>query len=131
MEAVSAEIDQPTPDRPTGLDQEILARQLESVAAEEVSLDSLVYQRFSVPHDLPLEDVQRVLRDQATDFLALVRQERVMGLCSRWRLGRLLGSRYGFSLYSKGPAHLAQVDHPLVFEVGTSARTVLASAPRL
>ena len=128
METASAVIDQIPPDRPTSLEQEILARQLESVAAEEVELDSLVYQRSSVPHDLPLEEVQRVFRDQAGDFLALVRQDRVTGLCSRWQLGRLLGSRYGFSLYSKGPAHLAQVDHPLVFEQGTPPRAVLAEA---
>jgi signal transduction histidine kinase/CheY-like chemotaxis protein len=128
METATADIDQSGSERPTTLEQEFLARQLESVAAEEVALDSLVYQRGSVPHDLPLEEVQRLFRDQTADFLALVRQNRVMGLCSRWRLGRLLGSRFGFSLYSKGPAHLAQVDHPLVFELGTSARAVLACA---
>ena len=128
METASADIDQPAAEHPASREQEILARQLESVAAEEVALDSLVYQRGSVPHYLPLEEVQRVFRDQTADFLALVRQDRVTGLCSRWRLGRLLGSRFGFSLYSKGPAHLAQVDHPLVFEQGTPLRAVLADA---
>ena len=127
-ETAQADTDPTPPDRPTNHEQEILAGQLESVAAEEVALDSLIYQRGSVSHDLPLEEVQRVFRDHAEDFLALVRQDRVMGLCSRWRLGRLLGSRYGFSLYGKGPAHLAQVDHPLVFEQGTPPRTVLAEA---
>ncbi|HTZ21869.1 MAG TPA: ATP-binding protein [Opitutaceae bacterium] len=128
MENAVADIDQTGAERPPSLEQKILARQLESVAAEEVALDSLIYQGDSVPYDLPLEDVQRVFRGQAADFLALVRQDRVTGLCSRGRLGRLLGSRYGFSLYSQGPAHLAQVEHPLVFEQGTPLRAVLAGA---
>ena len=128
METAPADFDPTAPDRRDRRKQEMLAGQLESVAVEEVALDSLVYQRGFVPHDLPLEEVQRVFREQAADFLALVRQDRVMGLCSRGRLGQLLGSRYGFALYSKGPAHLAQVDHPLVFEQGTPPRVVLAGA---
>jgi PAS domain-containing protein len=39
----------------------------------------------------------------------------------------MLGSRYGFALFSRSPAHLAQVAHPLVFTNVTPVRRVLDS----
>ena len=74
---------------------------------------------------MALEQVHRIFRERNVDFLALVREERVTGLCGRAHLGFLLGSRYGFALYSKSPAHQAQVSAPLVFMTGTPIREVL------
>ena len=74
---------------------------------------------------MPLEELQKVFRDRQVDFVAMVSGVLVKGLCSRVRLGSLLGSRYGFALYAKSPAHLVQVPHPLVFTRTTPIRTVL------
>jgi signal transduction histidine kinase/CheY-like chemotaxis protein len=96
--------------------------------SERASLRSLVHHHGAVEHDAPIEHVQRLFAEMKVDFLALVHDGHVSGLCSRLRLGILLGSRFGFALYSRSPAHLAQVDHPLVFSESTPIRTVLDKA---
>ena len=95
------------------------------LSAEKISLSSLVHHCCSVDGELPLEELQKVFRDKQVDFLALESRGRVTGLCSRVRLGSLLGSRFGFALYSRNPAHMVQVPHPLLFYPFTSVREVL------
>lgn len=95
------------------------------LGAETTSLESLVHHRRFVEQDLPLEQVHREFSESGLDYLALVRGDRVVGLCSRLRLGILLGSRFGFALHSRSPAHLAQVEHPLVFSTHAPVRAVL------
>jgi two-component system cell cycle sensor histidine kinase/response regulator CckA len=99
-----------------------------ALSAELTPLESLVHHRGLVPYDMPLEQVHRLFGERDVDFLALVRDEAVTGLCGRARLGFLLGSRYGFALYSKSPAHHAQVAAPLVFMLDTPVREVLDRA---
>lgn len=96
--------------------------------AEEMSLAALVHHAGSVAHEAPLEQVMKVFSERGVEFLALVRDGMVTGLCSRTRLGNLLGSRFGFALYSRSAAHQAQVDRPCVFSVGTPVREVLDRA---
>lgn len=92
------------------------------------SLRSLVHHAAFVEHDAPLEHVHRLFSEKQVEFVALVRDGMVTGLCSRLRLGILLGARYGFALYSRSPAHLAQVERPLVFPIDTPVRDVLDQA---
>ena len=98
-----------------------------ALSAETTSLESLAQHQWSIEYDTPLEAVHRSFRERNVDFMALVREGRVTGLCSRARLGFMLGSRYGFALFSRSPAHLAQVAHPLVFTNVTPVRRVLDS----
>lgn len=95
------------------------------LGAETTPLEALVHHRRFVEQDLPLEQVQREFSDSGLEYLALVRADRVVGLCSRLRLGILLGTRFGFALHSRSPAYLAQVEHPLVFSPKIPVRTVL------
>ena len=99
-----------------------------ALSAETTSLEALVQHQWSSEHDTPLEAVHRFFCERRVDFLALVHEGRVTGLCSRARLGFMLGSRFGFALYSRCPAHLAQVANPLVFTQGTPMRQVLDRA---
>jgi signal transduction histidine kinase len=57
--------------------------------------------------------------------LALVREGIVVGLCSRLKLGIMLGARFGFALHSHSPAHQAQVERPLLFSDETPVREIL------
>lgn len=93
-----------------------------------VPLESLVEHHGAVPADLCLEELYGRFRSSQVDFLALEREGRVIGLCSRVQLGTLLGSRYGFSLFSRSPAADVAVEHPLIFTVGTPVRRVLAQS---
>lgn len=98
------------------------------LSSEAVSLESLVHHRGSVPHDLPLEELHRVFRERDVDYLALLRDGTVSGLASRSRLGFLMGSRFGFALYARSPAHMVQVEHPYVFNIKSPVRKMLDSA---
>jgi len=98
------------------------------LSAEAISLESLVHHHWSVLHDAPFDAVHRFLREHNVDSVALIRDGRVDGLCSRGQLSFMLGSRYGFALYSRSPAHLAQVAHPLIFVRTTPVRQILDTA---
>lgn len=98
------------------------------LSAEKTSLESMVHHAESVEHDRPLEEVEKIFREKRVDFLAILRDGRIAGICARVRLGALLGSRYGFALYSRMPAIHAQVEHPLVYSISDPVRQVLGSA---
>ena len=98
------------------------------ISAEGTALESLVHHRWSVPHDTPFDMVHRLFGERNVDFMALIRAGNVTGLCSRGQLSFMLGSRYGFALFSRSPSHLAQVAHPLVFTCTTPVRQILDSA---
>ena len=93
--------------------------------AEATALRSLVHHHEFIDHKLSLEQVQCVFAERQVDFLALVRTGQVTGVCSRLRLGNMLGSRFGFALNSRSPAYMAQVEHPLVFRETMPVREIL------
>jgi len=99
-----------------------------ALSAEKIPLESLVHHRNAVAFDLPLEEVHKIFGEKNVDFLALIRAGGVVGLCGRARLGFLLGSRFGFALYSETPAHEAQVSSPIILRTGTPIREVLRTA---
>ena len=116
------------PEEATGVVLEFPSCDPQRLSSEHVSLESLVHHRQSVAHDLPLEEVHRLLRDRDLNFAALVRDGVVSVICSRERIGILLGARFGFALHSRDPASRAQVAHPLVFDRSTPMREILDRA---
>ncbi len=98
------------------------------LGAEATPLRSLVHHRHCLGQQTPLELAHRSFAEHGVDFIALERDGFVTGICSRLRLGILLGSRFGFALYSNSPSHLSQVEHPLVFDEGTPVRELLDRA---
>ncbi|MBC8041136.1 MAG: response regulator [Opitutaceae bacterium] len=78
--------------------------------------------------DLPLEQVQRVFRDRQVEFIAVQRNGRVLGLCSRGQIGFLMGSRFGFALNSNAPAESALTLRPLLIPHDLPVRAVLDRA---
>lgn len=108
---------------------EIATTRSQSVAEVEATpLRDLVHHRETVAHDARLEDAHRFFGERLVDFAALVRDGRVTGICARSQLGFLLGSRFGFALNARNPAHMAGVKHPLVFGEGTALREVLQAS---
>ncbi len=99
-----------------------------SSAASEPSLRALIDHSGWVEYDAPLEAVHRVFEERQVDYLALARNGMVTGLCSRLKLGIILGSRFGYALYGRSPAYLAQVTRPLVFAETMPVREILDRA---
>jgi hypothetical protein len=59
------------------------------------------------------------------EYVAVVAEERWVGLCSRGQLGYLLGSRFGFSIYHHRPIADHLLPDPLGIRHGTPLMTVL------
>ncbi|MEJ1973972.1 MAG: hypothetical protein WDM96_16365 [Lacunisphaera sp.] len=95
---------------------------------ENTPLGTLIHHREYVQCDTRMEDVHRFFSERQIDFVALVRDGQVRGICGRAQLAFQLGSRFGFALNARSPAHLASVKQPLVFEDRTPLREVLQVA---
>ena len=59
-----------------------------------------------------VERVFEMFRDTGVEFLAIVEDDRLLGMCSRHGIRTLLGGRYGFSLWARKPIaeHLAAAE---------------------
>jgi len=58
--------------------------------------------------------------------MAVLLGGRVIGLCSRGQIGFIMGARFGFALNSPRPVETVLVTSPLIINVGTPMRDVLA-----
>lgn len=85
----------------------------------------LVSHRLSVAADAPLEEIQKFFGSQDLEFVAVVEHGRAIGLCARRQIGIVLGSRYGFSLFSRNPVRDYLVPDALVVRVGDSIHQIL------
>ena len=97
---------------------------------ETASIDllSLVHHCEAVEVGTQLEDVQHKFRNSPVEYLAVVKAGKVVGLCSRGQVGFVMGSRFGFAIYSKDGIETAMVAQPLMVARGTPVRQVLGSA---
>lgn len=96
--------------------------------AEATSLDSLVHHAEAVEAGTPLEIAHRAFRDRGVEFMAVLRDGRVIGLCSRGQIGFVMGSRFGFALYSQSPVETVLVARPLIIARETPVRELLDRA---
>ena len=96
--------------------------------AEATLLDSLVQHKESVAAGTPLEVAHRAFRDRGVKFMAVVRGGSVIGLCSRGQIGFVMGSRFGFALYSQCPVESVLVEKPLIVSRDLPVRELLARA---
>ncbi len=94
-------------------------------AVRSVPLPSLVHHHHWVADDERLEFVFERFRELEVDFLAVRQRERVIGLMGRSRLGLLMGSRFGFSLYSHSEARKFMLPHPLIVAESTPVHRLL------
>ncbi|MGB8167081.1 MAG: SpoIIE family protein phosphatase [Chthoniobacteraceae bacterium] len=72
--------------------------------SQEIDLRSLVGHSMSIDVKTTLEEVHRIFSlNDGLQFLPAVSEGEVVGLCARRTVGVVLGSRYGFSLFSRKP----------------------------
>ncbi len=98
------------------------------LGAEATLLESLVHHRVSVEADTQLETAHRAFRDRRVEFMAVLRDSRVIGLCARGQIGFVMGSRFGFALYSHSPVETVLVADPLIVSQETPVRELLDRA---
>ncbi len=88
-------------------------------------LCALVSHRFSLAADTPLEAAHKFFTSHDLEFVAVLDGERVLGLCARRQIGIMLGSRYGFALFSGKPVREHLTPESLVIRSGDSIHQIL------
>ena len=75
---------------------------------EQADLRRLIAHSTTIQASASLEEAYREFSKHTFEFMAVLDGQTLTGLCSRAGIGMLLGSRYGFSLFSREPvrAHL-------------------------
>lgn len=94
-------------------------------AVENADLRSFVSHQQFLAADTPLEVTQKFFGSNDLEFVAVLDQGRVIGLCARRQIGIVLGSRYGFSLFSRNPVRDYLVPQALVIRTTDSIHAVL------
>lgn len=95
---------------------------------EQTDLGTLAGNHESVDANRRLDLVYKQFQAHEHDYCAVLEGGRVLGLCSRARVGFLMGQRYGFAIYSNHPIREHLVEHPLFVQRGTPIREVLELA---
>jgi serine phosphatase RsbU (regulator of sigma subunit) len=70
-----------------------------------VDLHTLIAHSEWVEANQYLGQVYKKFDDYKVDFMAVLDQGRLIGMCSRAEIGMLLGHQYGHSLYARNPIH--------------------------
>jgi len=96
--------------------------------AESIPLESLVHHRHALAAEVSLEKAHREFAAKKVDFMAVVQAGRVVGLCSRGQIGFVMGSRFGFSLYSQHTVDTVMAARPLIAPDDTPLRALLDRA---
>lgn len=97
----------------------------ETAAGIPADLRSLVNHHLSLPADTSLEETQKFFGTHELEFIAVVDNGRAIGLCARRQIGIVLGSRYGFSLFSRNPVRDYLVPQALIIRTSDSIHDVL------
>ena len=88
-------------------------------------LCALVSHRFSLAADTPLEVAHKFFTLHDLEFVAVLDGDRGLGLCARRQIGIVLGSRYGFALFSGKPVREHLTPESLVIRGGDSIHQIL------
>lgn len=83
----------------------------------EIDWRTFVHHRTAVQAGDSLEIVQHRFQQCEESFMAVLDENRGIGLCSRQEIGMQLGSKYGFSLFAKAPVREYMVPNPLSIRI--------------
>lgn len=90
-------------------------------------LCELISHRTFVWADQTLESVYQLFATHDFEFMAVLEDDRLLGMCARRDIGMLLGSRYGFSLYAQKPIRDHLKPDPTRVVLGSSITAVFGT----
>jgi two-component system, sensor histidine kinase and response regulator len=96
-----------------------------SSRADLTDLSSLVDCSYSIEKGATLEEVHRAFLKHGHEFMAVVEDGRLIGICSKSGIGMILGSRFGFAIFSKKSIAEHLLPSPVIIRTGTPLRNVL------
>jgi serine phosphatase RsbU (regulator of sigma subunit) len=92
---------------------------------EGIDLRAFVGHELWLAAGTSLEEAQRFFTSNELEFVAVLEGERVLGLCARRQIGIVLGSRFGFSLFSRNPVRDYLLPRALVVRITDPIEQVL------
>src|SRR5262252_9053877 len=97
---------------------------------ESIDLHALINHRTAIQASASVESVSEIFKRESANFVAVLDNERLLGMCSRQETAALLGGRYGFSLWARKPIrdHLCKEETRIkvATPIGDVLRTVFA-----
>src|SRR5215831_443948 len=100
------------------------------VRAESIDLRVLISHRTATQAGASVEIVADIFKTGSANFIAVLNDQRLLGMCSRQEIAALLGGRYGFSLWARKPirGHLCKQETRIkvATPIGDVLRTVFA-----
>jgi len=100
------------------------------VRAESIDLRVLIGHRTATEATASVESVAAIFKTGSVNFVAVLEEQRLLGMCSRQEIAALLGGRYGFSLWARKPIrnHLCKEETRIkvATPIGDVLRTVFA-----
>ena len=108
-----------------GPDAPALPPEIPVAAMDGSNLRTLVNHQLYLEANTSLEEAQKFFGSRGLEFVAVVENGRAIGLCARRQIGIVLGSRYGFSLFSRNPVRDYLVPQALVIRTTDSIHDVL------
>ena len=92
---------------------------------EKTDLRDLISHTTTVDASCVLEKVYDLFSTHSVEFMAVLDEDRLVGMCARREIGMLLGSRYGFSLFGRRPVARYLCGENLRIVAGTPISRVL------
>jgi serine phosphatase RsbU (regulator of sigma subunit) len=100
------------------------------VRAESIDLRALVSHRTATESGASMEAVFEIFKNEVVNFVAVLDDTGLLGMCSRQETAALLGGRYGFSLWARKPIaqHLCKQETRIdvAMPIGDVLRAVFA-----
>jgi phosphoserine phosphatase RsbU/P len=100
------------------------------VRAESIDLRVLVSHRTATESGASMEAVFEIFKNEVVNFVAVLDDAGLLGMCSRQETAALLGGRYGFSLWARKPIaqHLCKQETRIdvAMPIGDVLRAVFA-----
>ena len=97
-------------------------------SVEKTDLKSLISRTPSFSADSRLEQVLSLMSDRDYEYVAVVNNGKVVGICSRGRLGGMLGTRYGFAVKGKAKLGDHMESNPLIVRISQPLVEILQLA---
>jgi sigma-B regulation protein RsbU (phosphoserine phosphatase) len=104
--------------------EEAMAGEVSGIDLESVDLRALVGHGVAVPCTATVDEVRAEFARTGTNFIAVLDNSTLLGVCARQKVVQEMGSRFGFALYAHRPVREHLVPDILRISVGTPVTSV-------
>lgn len=94
---------------------------------QSIDLHALVVHAISIPQTATLEAARSLAHKARVDYMAVMREDTVLGLFSSGHVNESLSARFGYALYAKRQVADFMVPHPCIVQEDSPVEAVFAA----